>query len=177
MNDEGAQASGEQVGQVRYRLAAMNVLAVRPVDAQSPINDQPIEVEQMTAGIIAVLHGTRVFLCRHERRSLREKLVKLPQVVEADLRARQFVESPHGVGVAAQVTQGTVGEAASRERAELFFNLLQRSAHMRLLQLQADGKDRRKPSDRARQVYVLGQRLSPMPFEIDQQIILAGPQR
>src|SRR5262245_43873065 len=123
MRDQPAQARDEALRQGLDRRAVVNRRAVGPAQLQPPVANACVHVDQVPALVVQPLRRPAALPRKPERRWLRNAVIKLAEIIEADLRLAR----PKPVR-AAHISQDAVSNPAMRNRTQLLLHRLERLA-------------------------------------------------
>src|SRR4051812_3810108 len=126
MRDEPAQRREESLGALLDGGAPVARLAVGPLDGEPAVDDAGRHVDEVATPRAWAVRGPGRLARPAEGGRRRERLIELPQVVEAGLGLRQRGERG-GDGLArAQVAEQPMADAAARHGPELLLDGLDR---------------------------------------------------
>src|SRR5712691_7492751 len=113
-----------------------------------------------------------------EKRILRQPEIKLPQIVETNLRLGQSPKASSNFGVVTEIAQHTVTDASVGDLVELLFDRHQRLAWpFSACQVEQHWEERSEPAHGAREVYTGQDLLSAVALQVHEQPTAAGPSR
>src|SRR5262249_35744988 len=84
--DQPSQLLQVEVGQPFHTGRPMQGTAIGPVHMQASLQNTPLDFQQIGTPMLRTLVLSRSLLCQLEQRSFVLNLIKLPQIVETDLR-------------------------------------------------------------------------------------------
>src|SRR5215469_10455417 len=100
----------------------MQLLAVLPVQTQSPPGNHAADVQQVGSEIFWVLRGSRGTLRAAQRTRWQQHGVELPQVIEADLRCRQRCELLAQTGILGEIAKHAIANATVGDAPQLLLD-------------------------------------------------------
>ena len=158
------------------RAAAVHARAVRPGDLEPPSEHAGADLQEMAPPLQRAPRRAAGLRGRRERGASRQRLIELPQVVEA--HQRSVAREDLGAGFP-KVAQEAVPDAAAGHRAQPLLDGLEPGAGAGSFpRIEPDRVDAGEPAHRAREVHAFDQTLLPsVPLKVDQQASRSGPAR
>src|SRR5437588_1285359 len=131
----------------------LRLATILPGEMQLFPDDQGHYIELMHAVVLWGLIPARAFRSQGEEGLCSQRLVKLPQVVEADRRLRLLPQVGSQLGVWMQIAQQPIADAALGDAPQPALGRPQRRQRLGLLpHFQHDWEQTGKPADRAREI-------------------------